>query len=51
MKGLDDVKNSLIVDSTDNIFIRIKFSNEIKEFKKGLEEHIEKISNKNSNYF
>ena len=47
LRGLDSVKNSLIVDSSDYIFIRIKFSNIIKE----LEEHLENNNKQDSSYF
>jgi hypothetical protein len=51
MEGIDGVKNSLIVDSTDYIFLIIKFSNELKEWDAALKTYIEQINNKNSSYF
>ena len=47
LEGIDNVKNSLIVDSTDSTFIRIKFSN---EFISNIE-FFEKIKYKNSSMF
>jgi len=51
LEGIDNVKNSLIVDSTDDIFLLIKFNNELKEWEVALKNHLEQIYNKKSTYF
>jgi len=47
LEGIDGVKNSLIVDSIDSIFIKIKFSNKVKNYKN----HIDKMYNQKLSYF
>jgi hypothetical protein len=46
-----NVKNSLIVDSIDYIFLRIRFINELLEWKSAVQKHFEQINKQESNYF
>jgi hypothetical protein len=47
LEGVDYVKNTLIVDSDNKVFFKVKFKGKIKT----LGEHIQKIKGKKSNFF